>query len=440
MKNLFIRSALAALFFVFFTSKAFAGFNPPEKYLVEYKLRYSYSVDSLKNFWKKKRIPSVITGVHNAVDMYEITYKGLWIDSSFIIAKGVLYVPKLDKPMAEMVYCHGTRISLEQGYGIQDDEQLICMMHATDGYVAMFPFYYGLGGGEKEHVYHDAWSESMSVIYMIKACRELLPQLGKQTTGQLFVTGYSQGGHASMATHKMLESGNFPEIQLTASSPMAGAYDLTGVQAKTMFEHYDRPHYLPYLLISYQYAYHVIPGDVYSVFKPPFDKDIPKYFAQPRTVDYGYLDKILPKVPKDMISDSLVEVFRTDTNFVFTKMLKKNSLYNWVPKAPMQLCACKGDNEVLYQNTEVAYAYMHQRTDQVHLKLFGKYLAHNPCAPFAIIYTKYFFDNIREGKKHITKVPFGKRFLLSIAIAQGNSKGRKIKRKTGGNVQNYTIR
>lgn len=405
-------------------------FAPPASYVVDFKLKYSYTQDSMDRVWKERNIPQLIAPVKNAVDMYEVTYKGLWLDSTFIVAKGVMYVPRVSKPSPEMVYCHGTRISIGQDYGIQDLEQFVCMMHAVDGYVSLFPFYYGLGGGEKEHVYQDAWTEAMATIYMIKACREIYPKIGVTTTDQLFITGYSQGGHAAMATHKMLESGAFPEVKLTASSPMSGAYDMTGEQAKTMFGHYDRPHYLPYLILSYQYAYNLWPGDVYSVFKPQYSQQLKQVFAQPRQFDYGFVDSILPKIPADMVQDTLLERFRTDTNFAFTKKLKENCLAMWVPKKPMQLCACYGDNEVMYQNTEVAYEHMAACGGNVHKRVFGKHLSHNPCAPFAIIYSKMFFNHIRDGKKHPERMG-AKGFLLKIAISIADRQAKKAKKKTG---------
>jgi len=429
MQNTFRIFCIVILLVV--TGSAKAVFSPPANYLVSYELKYSYSKDSLVRFWKKSHIPQIAVPVRNAVDMYEVTYKGQWLDSSFIIAKGVLYVPKVENASAEMVYCHGTRIGLNQSYGVQDLEQVVCMMHAVDGYVAMFPFYYGLGGGEKEHVYQDSWTESMATIYMIKACREIYPKISKKTTGQLFLTGYSQGGHASMATHKMLESGLFPEINLTASSPMSGAYDMTGVQALTMFQHYDQPHYLPYLLISYQYAYNLFNGDIYSVFKEPYASELRKAFAQPRIVDHGNVNDMLPKIPKDMVVDSLVNVFRSDTTFPFTKKLQENCLVKWVPKAPMQLCACYGDNEVDYRNTEAAYDYMHPCTDNVYKRVFGKHLSHNPCAPFAILYSKYFFDNFRKGKKHPERMTPGHNFVLKLGISIANKQAKNHLKKTG---------
>lgn len=234
-----------------------------------------------------------------------------------------------------------------------------------------------------------------------------------------------------MATTKVLDSGEFPEVKLTASSPMSGAYDLTGEQAKTMFRQYDQPHYLPYLLISYQYAYHVLTGDVYKIFNPPYDTLLRDVFAQPREKDFGYVNSILPKVPKDMIVDSLVKEFQNNPDYVFTKKLKENSLARWVPTTPLQICACYGDNEVMYQNTEVAYEYMKQYTNQVYKRVFGKHLSHNPCAPFAILYSKYFFDNFRKGRKHPEKIRDGKRFILALGISIANQQAKKHLKKYG---------
>ncbi len=414
---------------LFATAKA--SFSPPANFLVDYKLRYSYSADSLEHFWKRKGIPKIVVPIRNAVDMYEVTYKGMWLDSSFITAKGVVYIPKIDKPSAEMVYCHGTRIGLQQSYGIQDLEQVVCMMHAVDNYIAMFPFYYGLGGSEKEHVYQDSPTEAMATIYMIKACRELFDKLNKQTTGQLFLTGYSQGGHASMATHKFLESGAFNDIKLTASSPMSGAYDMIGEQAKTMYIEYDQPHYLPYLILSYQYAYHLWPGDVYDVFKEPYKTRMREVFAQPRVKDFGDVNAMLPKIPQEMIVDSLMDRFKNDTSFPFSVCLKGNCLTDWVPKAPMQLCACYGDNEVMYQNTESAYNAMSAKTDVVTKRVFGKHLSHNPCAPFAILYSKFFFDNFRKGKKNPKRIQAGKKLVLLLGVDIANRQAKKHKKKTG---------
>ena len=95
------------------------------------------------------------------------------------------------------------------------------------------------------------------------------------------------------------------------------------------------------------------------------------------------------------------------------------------------MCACFGDNEVMYQNTEETYNYMKSRTNKVYERVFGKHLSHNPCAPIAVVYSKNFFDNFRKGRKNATYMPAGKKMLLAIAIAQANHEAEKHLKRTG---------
>jgi len=64
------------------------------------------------------------------------------------------------------------------------------------------PDYIGLGKGDKFHLYQNSESEATASIDMLLAIQELNIEFGIKTNKQLFLTGYSQGGHACMATHK----------------------------------------------------------------------------------------------------------------------------------------------------------------------------------------------------------------------------------------------
>ena len=48
----------------------------------------------------------------------------------------------------------------------------------------------------------------MSFVYMLYAVDELNKKINIKNNGQLFLTGYSQGGHASFAAQKYLEELN----------------------------------------------------------------------------------------------------------------------------------------------------------------------------------------------------------------------------------------
>lgn len=426
---MYIKSILVSLFILSgFVANARESLANEDKLLIDYKYLYTYSKDSLAKFYTKREIPQDITPIRYDVDMYEITYWGKWVDDSYVKAKGVLMVPKTEDIIPEMSYCHGTRVEINEQRGLDDPEQMVTILHAADGYLAYFPFYYGLGGGEGRHIYQHAETEGLSVIYMIKSVRnELLDKIGVKTDGQLFVSGYSQGGHSAMATHKLIESEQFNDINITASAPLAGAFDMTGVQAETMFREYSSPYFLPYLIVSYKDVYpDIYPGDIYNVFRSPFRSHIKDFFEGNSSAkkDYKKLNKQLPKVASEMIVDSLQETFKTGKNPMMVKMAE-NNLYNWTPKAPTYLCACDGDNVVLPENTELTYETMKSNGAEVYLRTFGKRLAHTPCAGFAIMYSKIFFDNIRAGKKRIAKIPFKKRLMLNIGVMGANKKAKR---------------
>ena len=269
---------------------------------------------------------------------------------------------------------------------------------------------------------------------MLYAVEELKQKINIKTNGQLFLTGYSQGGHSSFAAQKYIEALHDPRFKVTASSPMSGAYDMTGEQEKYMFQEYPRPFYLPYLLVSYQEAYHVLDiDDIYKIFKSPFDTLLPKYYTNNYDKTLDDLDKIMPKIPKDVVLDSLVQVYKTSPDFLFTKKLKENCLTDWKPEAPVQLCYCKGDREVNYKNSEVAYTNM-KALGVNHIKLnnLSDHLDHNTCALFAVLATKYFFDRYKKHGENpsMRDVPRFKKALANVVKKKEEAKYKQFHNDT----------
>jgi hypothetical protein len=394
----------------------FAFTHTPSRYLVSATLVKSHTRKSLAALWKKHHVPQLAMPIHCDVDIYEVIYKAPWIDSStWINCSGIMYVPKVKgkKKPPTFMFGHGTQISKARDITDDDSQQDICLFMATDGYLALYPDYYGMGKGDGQHLYQHAWSEGMSFLYMLYAVEEFKKANNYETNGQLFLTGYSQGGHASFAAQKYIEMAHDPRFKVTATSPMSGAYDMTGEQAKYMFQVYPRPFYLPYLIISYQTAYHIFPNpDIYTVFRPPYDTLLKGFFGPVRDKSYDDLDKVMPKIPSDVVKPELVEEFKNNPEYAFLTRLKENNLTDWKPEAPVQLCYCKGDREVNYKNSEVAYDHI-TKTGKKDIKLDNEsdHLDHNTCAAFAVLSMKAFFNRYKnhgENPKMKNLSPFMK--------------------------------
>ena len=396
----YITLALALLI----TCSSFGFTNTPSNYLVSATLVQKHTKKTMAALWKKHHVPRLAMPIRNDVDIYEVIYKAPWIDSStWINCSGIMYVPKgKSKKAPTFMFGHGTQISKARDITDNDAQQGICLFMAADGYLALYPDYYGMGKGDGQHLYQHAWSEAMSYLYMLYAVEEFKKANNFETNGQLFLTGYSQGGHSSFAAQKYIEAAHDPRFKVTATSPMSGAYDMTGEQAKYMFQVYPRPFYLPYLIISYQTAYHIFPNpNIYTVFRPPYDTLLKGYFGEVRDKTYDDLDKIMPKVPSEVVVPDMVAQFKSNPNFPFLERLKENNLTDWMPEAPVQLCYCKGDREVNYRNSEVAYEHM-TKAGKKDIKLDNEsdHLDHNTCAAFAVLSMKAFFNRYKNHGKN----------------------------------------
>lgn len=382
--------------------------------LISFTLYQSISREELVEKMKKNHVPAGLLKPLYDVDVYDIQYKTCWHDSTCILASGLYFVPKgVAAAMPQVVYHHGTRVEKGRKKKL-GGEEFLCLSYAVDGYAVMEPDYIGLGHGDKFHLYQNAQSLGQASVDMLRAVHELDSILNIQKNNQLFLTGYSEGGYAALAAHKLIEEKYSNEFTITASSCNSGAYDMAGVQSKTMFLPYDHPHYLPYLLKGINEVYKVITPDINVIYKAPYDTLIPLMFDG--SSDYRDIDKQLPKVPKDMIRDSLVQEFMNNPEFPLVKVLKENSLTDWVPKSPVQLCYCDKDEQVDYRNSLVTAKRMKELgAKHVKARRAAKKYGHGKCAIFATMYSKLYFDSFRKGSKYGRKGNLNKRFLLGLA-------------------------
>ncbi len=381
----------------------------------------THSKEELQKKFKEIHLPKIMLKAKYAVDVYEILYKTQLPDGTPVTASGLYFVPKGKKgKVPVIVYHHGTQTTKARDAGVMYGEQAICTGYSCTGWAVIMPDYIGLGKGDGLHIYQHYESEAQASIDMIRAVRELNKDLNITTRDDLFLTGYSQGGHAAMSLHKFIEEKYPNEFKVKASSPMSGAYDMAGVQSEVMFKPYSYQGYLPYLLFSYNRVYHMYP-DVNKVFKHPFDSLLMPLFDG--THGMGDANSIMPPIPKDVVQDSIVEQYKKDENFPFRKYLAENSVADWKPNAPVQMCYCEGDQQVTYRNALVAEAYMKKRgAKNVHALRVGKEQGHVTCAMFAAVHTKMYFDSFLKGSKKGRKGPLLKRWLLNIAKKKVTSK------------------
>lgn len=364
-----------------------------------------YSKTQLDSIYNANSIPNGLAPINYSVSLHRVTYSTRNAQNTdTTIATGLMVVPdSVVCPLPIASYDHGTTTTR---YGVPSylsTEALIGIFLGANGYLAVEPDYLGLGGSPGVHPYIHAKSEATATIDLIRAAKSFCANNDIPLNGQLFLTGYSQGGHACMATHREIETNFSNELTVTASAPGSGPYNVSGVQARTIVDSnaYSDPSYLPYIILGYQYVYGNLYTNLSDIFVSPYDTLIPHYFDG--THSTGYIDSRLPSHPNQMIDSAQFQDYLNDSiNNPLRIALRDNDVYQWVPQAPIKMTYCEGDEQVFYQNSLVAYNYFtsHGATN-VQAVSGGASNDHGGCVTPALLNIKGFFDSFRKIENNL---------------------------------------
>ena len=104
--------------------------------LLSYTLWKSVTKEEMQKRMKDNHVPKSLLNPKYDVDVYDISYKTCWHDSTCIMASGLVFVPRgFDKPMSEIVYHHGTRVEKGRRKNVGGEDYL-CLGLAVDGIAA----------------------------------------------------------------------------------------------------------------------------------------------------------------------------------------------------------------------------------------------------------------------------------------------------------------
>jgi hypothetical protein len=232
---------------------------------------------------------------------------------------------------------------------------------------------------------------------MLRAARTVAASAGVALNGQLFLVGYSEGGYATMAAERAIEAEYADEFVVTASAPMGGPYDLSGVMAAafTSAAPHPAPYYLPYLILAYDEVYDLY-ADPSEVFRPPYDELLPPLFD--RRHAGGAIDAVMPARAADVLEPALVARFESDPDDPLRQRLAENDVYDWTPRAPMRLYHCAADSFVPPANSRKAYDRFRER-GATSVELVDPLPAadHELCVVPSLLAAKAWFDGLVSG-------------------------------------------
>ena len=283
-------------------------------------------------------------------------------------ASGVLLIPvgtapACIAPSALVAYAKGTDVQKPRTLANPADGEtfLLTAIYAAQGYSVVATDYIGYAkSGYSFHPYLHADSEASSVLDSVRAARSASKFLGYNLSGKTMLTGYSQGGHASMAAHRAGEAdaATATELNIVAGAHLAGPYNLSGsLSSPVAIAGYQ--FFIPLLITSWQKVYGTVYTDVKSVFKAPYSDYIENLLPTSLTFEGKNLDYTTlittgklpfgatPALARDALMQPafVADVAVNKNNGVYLAAVK-NDLLGWTPKAKTLLCGGAGDPTV----------------------------------------------------------------------------------------------
>lgn len=357
----------------------------------------TYSLSEISDVIADFNVPGGLLQPEFEVNLYRVNYTTTHPNGEEWPVSGALALPVgLSCALPLSSYQHGTVARKTNAPSYLSDETMLGVIGASIGIVTAMPDYIGLGDSPGMHLYVHADSEALASLDMLRAVRDLRDELEFQLNDQLFLWGYSQGGHATMALHKLIEEEHSDEFTVTASAPMSGPYDVSGVQAEVLVseEPYPTPGYLPYIILSYQEVYGNLYTSLEEVFLPQYAAIIPDLFDG--TNGMGFINNQFPAVPSQMLQPSIIEEYENNPDHPIHAALADNDVYDWAPQAITRLYYCTGDDQVSYLNSEVCLAAMEANNAADVMGFNGGDLDHGGCAPFSLLGGFILFSNLAD--------------------------------------------
>ncbi len=278
------------------------------------------------------------------------------------------------------------------------------LLTSLGGFATLQPDYIGFGDSYQKHYHPFVLKKSLAstTIDFIKAVKNFAYNNNIILNSQLFLTGYSEGGYASMATLQKIEEDR--ELTVDMAIPMAGPYDVNltafGILSSSKLS-------VPSFMADFGYAYaKAYNQEVSTVLNEPYASILPTLIDGSKTREF-----IDPELSYDttgstgLFNPTFVDSFFKDNNFWFRDAVVENTVSNWSPQTSVRLLHCQGDDVIPYAISQITEAKMQgMGAKDVRLIPIEKELGldhnatHGECGEYAYKLATRIFSKIREEK------------------------------------------
>jgi pimeloyl-ACP methyl ester carboxylesterase len=386
--------------------------NEQDKFLVSYDfvkdistIEINYGLTQLQLLYPD--VETIKSKVTSGVRIYKVKYKTIF-QSDTIVASGLVCVPLSSGTYPLLSFQNGTITLHRDAPTVASNESEMGKFYwfletvASTGFVLAIPDYIGFGESANQfHPYLDKVSTVQCVLDMLRATKELVADhnLKVNMTDNLYITGYSMGGWATLQLQKAIETNYSDEFNLKASACSAGPYNLIYINSYVLgLKNYPMPYFLGYMLNSYKNLGQIT-NNISDIINEPYASRVQVLYDG--TNDGDQINKQLTTSVSDFFTEAYRNGFIAYSEFSSVRStLLNNSIDGWNITTPLVLLHGESDEFVPPQVSENLYNDFRAKgvsTTKVKLVTFPGVDHPGGIVPCGIYAVKWFID-LKDAK------------------------------------------
>ncbi|WP_152360507.1 alpha/beta hydrolase family protein [Microlunatus speluncae] len=338
--------------------------------------------------------------VRREVDLFRIVYRTPGVTGRSTTASALIALPSTGaRTLPTVAWLHGTRAYRGYTGSMSDDfDRAAAIQFAAAGYATVAPDYLGLGVGPGHHPYLLAEPTVTASIDALHAARTFAGRAGKRLDHRVLVSGFSQGGVATMQVGEALQRGEGGSFRASALAPISGPLDIRHEELPATLDGRldgrSAAFYLGYLITAWNRV-HPIYRSPAEVFRAPYDRQVEQLFdGSHREED---IFAALPDSPAGLFTDGFLARLAHPTGTLRRVLAANDEPCSWRPRMPVRFYAGAADRDVLFTNSVSCQRSLAARGVRAPVINVGD-VGHFPSASRSLPLVLSWFDRTTAGR------------------------------------------
>ncbi|WP_253874532.1 alpha/beta hydrolase [Promicromonospora umidemergens] len=291
------------------------------------------------------------SAVRHGVTAYRVVYSTIDVGGEPTTASQLVAFPQTEESDLHVVsWLHGTTVYRRDVASMNDasTDRAAALLFASTGRAVSAPDYLGLGESPGTHPYGHPEATVSASLDALRSARELAGRHDRTFDEEVRISGFSQGGPATMLLGRALQEGIDPSFELGALAPIAGPFDLSQFEADAADDKITMASlYLAYFSIAWDRMY-----DLYDTpekaFRAPYAAQVEELLnGDHKTQEIA---GALPPRSEDLFTEKFLDSVRHPRGDLREKLRTMDTTCDWRPDVPVHIFHATGDQDVAFEH------------------------------------------------------------------------------------------